>query len=341
MKKTLAILSALCLLMAIFAGCGTVESESSPTASPSVSESSDLGSVKLATLKGPTTIGLVKLLDDAASGSLNYTVDNTVYGTADEINTLLINGDIDMAALPCNVASILYNKTKGAVQISAINTLGVLSVLEVGDSVKSVADLKGKTIYSTGKGTTPEYVLNAILTANGIDPEKDVTIEYKSESTEIAAYLTGETAVDGAVAVLPQPYATTVLMTNENARIALDLTTEWENAGLEGKLVTGVLVVRKEFAEANTDLMSAFLSDYADSVAWVNSNADAAAELIVAAGIVAKAPIAVKALPYCNVVFESGEDMINDVNAYLGVLFTQNPNSIGGALPDESIYYTV
>jgi NitT/TauT family transport system substrate-binding protein len=340
MKKSLTILSALCLVLALFAGCGTVETEPSPSASPEVGENTDLGSVKLATLKGATTMGLVKLLDDSAADSLNYSVDNTVYGTADEINTLLINGDIDMAALPCNVASILYNKTEGAVQIAAINTLGVLSVIEVGDSIKSVADLKGKTIYSTGKGTTPEYVLNAILTANGIDPEKDVTIEYKSESTEIAAYLTGDTAVDGAVAVLPQPYATTVLMTNDNARIALDLTSEWENAGLEGKLVTGVLVVRKEFAEANADLMSAFLADYADSVSWVNANADAAAELIVAAGIVAKAPIAVNALPYCNIVFESGDDMITDVSAYLSVLYEQNPESVGGALPDESIFYT-
>lgn len=340
MKKSLTILSALCLVLALFAGCGTVETEPSPSASPEVGENTDLGSVKLATLKGATTMGLVKLLDDSAADSLNYSVDNTVYGTADEINTLLINGDIDMAALPCNVASILYNKTEGAVQIAAINTLGVLSVIEVGDSIKSVADLKGKTIYSTGKGTTPEYVLNAILTANGIDPEKDVTIEYKSESTEIAAYLTGDTAVDGAVAVLPQPYATTVLMTNDNARIALDLTSEWENAGLEGKLVTGVLVVRKEFAEANADLMSAFLADYADSVSWVNANADAAAELIVAAGIVAKAPIAVNALPYCNIVFESGDDMITDVSAYLSVLYELNPESVGGALPDESIFYT-
>ncbi|NCC67862.1 MAG: ABC transporter substrate-binding protein [Clostridia bacterium] len=340
MKKSLTILAALCLVLALFAGCGTVETEPSPSASPEVGENTDLGSVKLATLKGATTMGLVKLLDDSAADSLNYSVDNTVYGTADEINTLLINGDVDMAALPCNVASILYNKTEGDVQIAAINTLGVLSIIEVGDSIKSVADLKGKTIYSTGKGTTPEYVLNAILTANGIDPEKDVTIEYKSESTEIAAYLTGETAVDGAVAVLPQPYATTVLMTNENARIALDLTAEWENAGLDGKLVTGVLVVRKEFAETNADLMSAFLADYADSVSWVNANADAAAELIVAAGIVAKAPIAVNALPYCNIVFESGNDMVTDVSAYLGVLYEQNPASIGGTLPDESIFYT-
>lgn len=340
MKKSLTILAALCLVLALFAGCGAAKTEPSPSVSPEVSENTDLGSVKLATLKGPTTIGLVKLLDDAAADNLNYSVENTVYGTADEVNTLLINGDVDMAALPCNVASILYNKTEGAVQIAAINTLGVLSVIEVGNSINSVADLKGKTIYSTGKGTTPEYVLNAILTANGIDPEKDVTIEYKSESTEIAAYLTGDTAVDGAVAVLPQPYATTVLMTNENARIALDLTSEWENSGLAGKLVTGVLVVRKDFAEANPELMSEFLADYAESVDWVNSNTEAAADLIVAAGIVAKAPIAVKALPYCNIVFESGDKMITDVGAYLGVLYEQNPASVGGTLPDENIFYT-
>lgn len=341
MKKSLALISALALMLALFAGCGAAVTEPSAVPSPEDSaEPVDLGSVKLATLKGPTTMGLVKLLDDAAKGEAAYDVENTIYGTADEINTLLIGGGVDMATVPCNVASILFNKTEGAVQVAAVNTLGVLNVLEVGGSVKTVADLKGKTIYSTGKGTTPEYVLNAILTANGIDPAKDVTIEFKSEATEIAALLAGDTAVDGAIAVLPQPYATTVLMQNEKARVALDLTTEWANAGLDGKLVTGVLVVRREFAEANPELMSAFLADYSASAEWVNANTEAAAELIVAAGIVAKAPIAVKALPSCNIVFESGADMTNSVTAYLTVLNEQNPASIGGAMPDETFFYT-
>lgn len=342
MKRSLTIIAAIAVLIAMFAGCAKTADTAEP-ANPSENvsaEPTDLGSVNMGTLKGPTTMGLIKLLDDASADTLSYKVNNTIYGTADEISALLISGDLDIAAIPCNLASILYNKTEGEIQAAAINTLGVLNVIEVGNTISTVADLKGKTIYSTGKGTTPEYVLNAILTASGIDPQTDVTVEYKSEATEIAAYLTGETVAEGAVAVLPQPYATTVLMNNENARIALDLTEEWSNADLEGKMVTGVLVVRREFAEANPELIEALLADYAKSTEWVNANTEEAAELIAAAGIVPKAPIAVKALPYCNIVFETGNEMKTDINAYLGVLFAQNPAAVGGALPDENFFYT-
>ena len=215
----------------------------------------------------------------------------------------------------------------------------MLYVLELGASVSSIEDLKGKTVYSTGKGTTPEYTLNAILSANGIDPDTDLTLDFKSEATEIAAMLTGDTAVTGTVAVLPQPYATTVLMNNPDARIALSLNEEWTKAGLDGKPVTGVLVVNSDFAAANPELVSSFLSDYNDSVTWVNENNEAAAELIAAAEIVPKAAVAVKALPYCSIVFESGADMKADVSAYLEVLFAQESKSVGGALPDDNFYY--
>lgn len=342
MKKTITILAAAALVLAMFAGCAQT-SDPAESADPSATVSSepvDLGSVTMGTLKGPTTMGMIKLLDDASADSLDYKVNNTIYGAPDEVSALLISGELDMAAVPCNLASILYNKTEGAVQVAAVNTLGVLNIVEVGDTINSVADLKGKTIYSTGKGASPEYVLNAILNANGINPETDVTIEFKSEATEIAALLTGENATEGAVAVLPQPYATTVLMSNDNARIALDLTEEWNKAELDGKMVTGVLVVQKEFAEANPELVNALLTDYAESVEWVNANNEEAAELIVAADIVPQTPIAVKALPYCNIVFEAGDEMITDVNAYLNVLFKQNPAAVGGALPDEDFFYT-
>lgn len=342
MKKSLSIIAAVALVLTMFAGCAQTEdpAESINPSSEVNSEAPDLGSITVGTLKGPTTMGLIKLLDDASSSSLDYEVNNTIYGAADEISALLVNGDLDMATVPCNLASVLYNKTEGAIQVAAINTLGVLNIIEVGDSITSVADLKGKTIYSVGKGTTPEYVLNAILAANGIDPATDVTIEFKSEATEIAAYLTGETAVDGSIAVLPQPYATTVLMKNENARIALDLTDEWNNANLEGEMVTGVLVVQKEFAEANPDLVDSLLDDYTKSVEWVNANTEDAAELIADAGIVPKAPIAAKALPHCNIVFKAGAEMKSDIESYLGVLFEQNPAAVGGALPDENFFYT-
>lgn len=335
MKKTFSILTVIALAFALLTGCTGNEPEPSIEASPPA----DLGSVKLATLRGPTTMGLVKLLEDAKSENLSYTVDNTIYGAADEVTALLINGDVDMAAIPCNLASILYNKTEGAIQIAAVNTLGVIDIIEVGDSIKSIEDLKGKTIYSTGKGTTPEFALNAILRSNDIDPKTDLTIEFKSEATEIAALLTGENAVENAIAVLPQPYASTVIMGNPDARVALDLSEEWDKSDLDGNLVTGVLVMRRDFSEQNPELVKSFLADYADSVAWVNANNEDAAVLIAEAGIVPKAEVAVTALPYSNIVFKTGEEMKTAVSSYLSVLFEQDPASVGGTLPNEDLFY--
>lgn len=346
MKKTVSLVLSLLLVLAMLAGCSTKAPAPSVAPSDNTQESQQpdaapesLGSIKLATLKGPTTMGLVKLLDDAAADKLSYVVDNTIYGTADEIQALLVSGDVDMAAIPANLASVLYNKTEGKVQVAAINTLGVLSVVELGTSVNSIADLAGKTVYSTGKGTTPEYMLNAVLSANKLTAGTDVTVEFKSEATEIAALLSGDTAVAGTIAVLPQPYATTVLMNNPNARIALDLTEEWTKAGIDGSPVTGVLAVRSDFAENNPELMKAFLADYGTGVKWIGDNAAAAAELIAAAGIVPKAPVAEKALPYCNIVFIQGEDMKSTLSSYLKVLFDQNPKAVGGVMPDDNFYY--
>lgn len=344
MKKTLTIILSLLLAIALFAGCGSQPAAVSPSpeggsgaeASPAPVEKE---TIRIATLKGPTTMGLVKLLEDAESGLLDYNVENTICGTADEIVTLTAAGDIDLAAVPANLAATLYNKTEGQIKALAINTLGVLNVIEVGGSISSIQDLKGKTVYSTGKGTTPEYALNEILLKNGIDPASDLTIEYKSEATEIAAYLTGESAVDGAVAVLPQPYATTVLIKNPEARIALDLTDEWEKSGIAGQLLTGVTFAAAKFADDNPELLDAFLSDYTTSVAWVNDNNEAAAELIAGLGIVADAAIAQKALPYCNLACIQGDEMKQALSGYLGVLFAQNPASVGGSLPGDDFYY--
>lgn len=347
MKKTLSIILALTLIVAAFAGCApapiTEVETTTPSGSPEVvspdTTASDKPEIVLSTLKGPTTMGLVGLLDKADMGELDYTVANTIYGTADEVTGLITSGETNMAAIPCNLASVLYNKTEGAIQVAAINTLGVLYVVELGDSVKSVADLAGKTVYSTGKGTTPEYTLNAILKANGLDPASDLTVEYKSEATEIAALLAGESAVAGTIAVLPQPYAATVLAKNPDARIALSLSDEWTAAGLEGSMVTGVLVVNRQFAADNPELVASFLSDYADSVEWVNANTAEAAKLIADAGIVGDAAIAEKALPQCNIVFQTGDEMKTNIGAYLSVLFEQEPKSVGGKLPDDSFYY--
>ncbi len=341
MKNILAVILSLCLLLSL-AGCAGAPSPEPVTPQPSEEvgdETVDLSdtTIRVASLKGATTMGMVKLLSDAEKGELAYKVDSQIFGTADEITALIASNSLDMAAIPCNLASVLYNKTEGKLAVAAVNTLGVLYVVESGDTVQSVADLAGKTVYSTGKGTTPEYVFNTVLAGNDIDPASGLTVEFKSESTEIAALL-ADTASD-VIAVLPQPYVASVLAQNENVRVALDLTEEWSKVQ-PGSLVTGVLVVSKEFADANPEAVKAFLDDYKASTEWVNANNADAAALIESYGIVAKAALAQKALPECNIVFQSGDEMKTNVSNYLAALFEQNPKAVGGTLPDEGFYYT-
>lgn len=288
--------------------------------------------VRVASLKGPTSMGLVQLMhNEETVNSYEFTVE----ATADAITPALIRGELDIALVPCNLASVLYNKTEGGVQVAAINTLGVLYVLENGESIGSVADLAGKKIYSTGKGTTPEFALNYILRGNGLDPETDVDIEFMSEAAEVASALNNDAA---SVAVLPQPFVTSVLMQNENVRVALSLTEEWDKIGDDSAMITGVAVVRKEFAESNPEAVQAFLSEYAASTAYTNEHPAEAAEWIAELEIVGKAPIAEKAIPNCNIVCITGEEMQAKVSGYLAALYEQDPASVGGAIPAEDFY---
>ena len=310
------------------------------SASQSVSEAAPAAertTFRIASLKGPTTMGLVKLMSEQDAGEARHDYQVTMYGAADEISPQMIKGDIDVALVPCNLASVLYNKTEGAVEVAAVNTLGVLYIVTTGDDIASVADLAGKTIYATGKGTTPEYSLNYILRQNGLEPGVDVTVEYMSEATEVVSAMaaaSGET-----VAMLPQPYVTTAQMQMENLNVALDLTEEWNKVSPDSSLVTGVALVRREFAEENAAALEEFLADYAASVEWVNANTADAAQLVAQYGIVPKAEVAEKALPACNITFLAGDEMKQAVSGYLQVLADADASSVGGALPGDDFYY--
>ena len=350
MKKLASLLLSAAMLLGL-AACGgpassvTASSEAASEAASSSAASSEdaaeentlstAGPVRIAGLKGPTTMGLVNLLPMQEDGSANLSYDLQLYGAADEIVPLLTKGELDMAAIPANLAATLYQKTEGAIQVMAVNTLGVLYVVEKGDTVQSVADLKGRTILSTGKGTTPEYVLRYILTQNGIDPDNDVTIEFYSEANEVTAQM----AVAGdAIAVLPQPYVTSASMQDDTLRVALDLTAELEKV-CDTQLITGVTVVRTAYAEEHPDVVAAFLEDYAASVDAANTDLDGTAALCEEQGVVAKAAIAKAALPECNIVCITGEDMKADVAGYAQVLYDADPASVGGAMPDDGFYY--
>lgn len=294
------------------------------------------GPVRIAGLKGPTTMGLVNLLDMEQQGTAALDYDLQLYGTADEIVPGLIKGELDMAAIPANLAAALYQKTKGGIQVMAVNTLGVLYVVEKGDTVHSMADLAGRTILSTGKGTTPEYLLRYLLEKNGLDPDKDVNIQYCSEATEVTAQMAA--AQKDAIAVLPQPYVTAAGMKDPSLRVALDLTAEWDKVS-DSQLVTGVTVVRTQYAQEHPDVVEAFLQEYAQSVRTANADLDRTAALCEQQGVVAKAAIAKKALPACNIVCRTGDEMQKDVSAYLSVLCAADPAAVGGKLPDEGFYW--
>ena len=294
------------------------------------------GPVRIAGLKGPTTMGLVNLLDMEQQGTAALDYDLQLYGTADEIVPGLIKGELDMAAIPANLAAALYQKTKGGIQVMAVNTLGVLYVVEKGDTVHSMADLAGRIILSTGKGTTPEYLLRYLLEKNGLDPDKDVKIQYCSEATEVTAQMAA--AQKDAIAVLPQPYVTAVGMKDPSLRVALDLTAEWDKVS-DSQLVTGVTVVRTQYAQEHPDVVEAFLQEYAQSVRTANTDLDRTAALCEQQGVVAKAAIAKKALPACNIVCRTGDEMQKDVSAYLSVLCAADPAAVGGKLPDEGFYW--
>ncbi len=360
MKKLISCVLALVLVLGLCA-CGTTEptttsggpatseapkTESAATTEPSESQVGlatrerpkdtvlEQGSVlRVYSLKGPTSMGLATLLRDSNDGTTYFRYESTVCTAADEVTAALINGDADIALLPANAAAALYNKA-GGITVIAINTLGVLYVVENGESIQSVKDLAGKTICLTGKGTTPEYALRHILAANGI--EDQVTLEFKSEAQEVVAAMGENVAMVG---LLPQPFVTAAMMQNDQLRIALDLNSEW-NAVSEGSaMVTGVTVVRNELLAQSPESVNIFLEEASHGVKQVNEDPAAAAELIVNMGIVAKAPIAQKAVPLCNLVCVTGAEMKTMLSGYLETLYNQNDKAVGGAMPADAFYY--
>lgn len=314
--------------------------ESSESQEDTQAESSEDGEtvIRVGGLKGPTTMGLVKLMEDAENGEAQNNYEFTMVTAADELTAMVAGNQVDIALLPANVASVLYNRTDKQVSVVDINTLGVLYLVSGDTSITSIDQLAGKTVYLTGKGTTPEYAFNYILSAAGLTAE-DVTLDFRSEATEVAAILAEN---PDAIGLLPQPFVTVALSQNDSLSIIMDLTEEWDKLQAEdsgSRLVTGVTIVSNEFLAEHPDLVNTFLEEHEASALYTDNHPAEAAELIAAAGIVAQAPIAEKALPYCNITCITGEDMKGALSGYLEVLYEQNPESVGGTLPDDAFYY--
>ncbi|XOQ44622.1 MAG: Sulfonate/nitrate/taurine transporter substrate-binding protein [Clostridium sp.] len=343
-RKIGAIALAVILLFTISACSAGNDSSSSQSQISSAVSADDTSSsqtektvIRIAGLKGPTGLSMVKLMSDSEAGTASDDDQFTIVSSPDEIVAKLSSGEVDVAAAPTNLAATLYNKTDGGVQLMAVTTLGVLYVLTAdGESVQSVSDLKGKTIYASGQGATPEYALNYILRQNGLEPGQDVTVEYKAEHSELASLMI---AGKVKIAVLPEPFVTQVLAKNDSAKIALDLTEEWNKASDEKSVLTmGCLIVRKEFAQEHKAALDSFLDDYKASAEYVNSNPAQAAKLSEQFGIMDSA-IAEKAIPNCAITYMDGSEMKEKIPEFLNVLYQANPKSIGGKIPADDFYY--
>lgn len=318
MKRIVTMITAAVMLfsLAAFAAC---------------SKKQDDTEIRIAALKGPTGMGMVKLADK--QNYPNYTV--SIEASPDALNPRIISGEVDVAAVPVNLASVLYNKLDGDISVLAVSTLGVLYVVEAGSEMNSVADLAGKTVYATGQGATPEYILNYLLDKNGV--AGSVEVNYVGEHAALATMLADGSAEIG---MLPEPNVTSTLAGNDNLRIALNLTEEW-NKVCSTELVQGVVIARKSFVNEHQEAIEQFLREYEKSSAFVNENIDEAAKLIVDVGILGNVEIAKKAIPNCNISFSKGEAMHKAVEGMLAVLFEANPKSIGGKLPDKDFYYGI
>ena len=329
MKRFVSLLLAVLMAAALFTGCARQPQTPETPQEEAVT-------IRVGGLKGPTSMGLVKLLDDAENQKTANAIDFQMAASANELNPLFLKGELDILAVPANLGSVLYNKTQGGVKMLAVSTLGVLYIVEKGgQTVTDVKSLAGKTIYATGKGATPEYALTYLLAQNGLTLGKDVTVEWKSEPTEIVALMAEQ---DNAVAMLPQPFVTVAQSQVEGLRVALDMSAEWDALDNGSRLVTSVLVARKAFADEHPAALAAFLEDYAASTDYANEHPAEAAVLVEKYGIV-KAAVAEKALPQCNLVCITGVDMKVAVGGYLQTLYDLKTEAVGGAMPGDGFYW--
>ncbi len=332
MKKILSLMLCFILVFSLAACGGNANTESSaPNETVSYEETN------VYVLSGPTGIGAANLKDLADKKETTGKYNITVVAQPDEVVSKISKGEADIAAIATNLAAKLYNKTNGGISILAVNTLGVLNVVTPnGVEVKNLNDLKGKKVYATGQGSNPEYVINYLFEKNNIDKSKDLTLEYKAEGTELLSVWATDPA---AVIIAPQPVATTLTVQHQGSKIAIDLTDEWEKVSTDSALMMGCVVVRNEFLKENKATVDKFLEEYKASIEKANNDLDATSKLCETYGIVAKAAIAKKAIPNCNLCFIKGNEMKTKLSGYLKVLFDADKTAVGGKLPADDFYY--
>ena len=331
MKRLLSLTLALILSLAL---CACAGGEAEETLVHEDTAPADFTEIRVAVLNGTTGFGIAPLYSDIQSGNdhnMNAKID--FYADATLVAPLVIGGSVDIAAVPTNLAATLYNKTKGAIEVLAVNTLGVLYLIENGETVKSLSDLAGKTVYLPGSGSNPEYILKTLLELSGLTDKVTLDYTYATPDELTAGLASGKASLG----VLPEPKVTAAMTKNASLKVAVDFSKEWKTlTGTE--LVQGCIIARKEFINAHPVAVNNFLKAYEGSVNTLNSDPEKAATAVVAAGIAANENLVKNALPGCNITYLVGNEMENALNEFWDALYAQVPSSVGGALPDEGIF---
>lgn len=291
--------------------------------------------ISIAVLKGPTGLGMLNLMEKNNNGEAHNNYEISLYGDPSQIVGMVSNGEVEIAALPTNIAASLYNKMSGGISLMAINTLGVLYVLSDNDDIKTVSDLKNSTIFISGQGATPEYALDYILKRNGLEPGNNVDIQFKSEHSELAALMILSNIKLG---MLPEPFVTQVTLKNPNVKVVLDINEEWNKIEDYSDLSMGCLIVTNDFANKNESAVENFLKEYKESVEYTNNNVYDSAKLSNKYDIMPEETARI-AIPKCNIVYIDGAEMKEKTNNFLKILYSSNPKSIGGNLPNDQFYY--
>ncbi|MCL2197352.1 MAG: PhnD/SsuA/transferrin family substrate-binding protein [Defluviitaleaceae bacterium] len=321
MKKLFLLIFAL-MAVFVFSACGAEDEYEAMT-------------IRVAAMRGPTAMGLLHLMDENANGNARNYYEFEILGSPDLVPPLFAQGAVDIAAVPGNLAAVLHNRLD--VKALAVVTLGVLHIVDTTDTIHSIADLAGRTIFLHGQGATPEFALNYVLTQNGLTPDVDVYIEFRAEHAEIAALLENGQAE---IALLPEPFVSTVLMRYiDGLRVALDLTEEWNRVQPDYGLIMSVVIANRDFVENHPEAVAVFMEEYAASVAFINANVPEAAQLAVDFEIIPNANIAATAIPRTNIVFITGQEMRQNLLGFYQVLYNEEPQSIGGGMPADDFFF--
>lgn len=335
MKKFSFCLVVVLVLSMLMVACSNETPNNQPETPETPVQNIEPVNVTIAGLKGPTSIGMIKMIDEKALQNDNYNVEYVQESAPDSLTGKIINGEIQISSVPINLASVLYNKTQGKVQLLAVNTIGNLYIVGTED-LNAISQLENKTIGMSAKGSTPDFAMNYILNKSGLEGKTE--LNYSLDHATLAQSVIAE---DTKIALLPQPFATQTMLKNPNVKMLIDLNEAWNDAS-EGssQLYTGCIIVNKEFAENNPEFISEFLNQYEQSVNWVLENQKDASVLVAKHEIMPDAALVEKAIPYCGITFKNAEEAKSGLNDFYKVLFDSNPASVGGSMPDDEFYFT-